>query len=179
MALTAGIPARSAAIELLNAVLIDKTSLDNAMTESEEFSRLHGPDRAFARMYGVISPRPMPWASYGLFFSRDLLAMAFIFSLPPIVSPLIKERSGLSKQRATVATQLATPVISQLFTTPLHLVGLSIYNHANGGVGKHMETLRTTYPSTVVLRMLRIIPAFSVGGVVNRSVRQTLHATAV
>ena len=136
-------------------------------------------DRAFARMYGVISPRPMPWASYGLFFSRDLLAMAFIFSLPPIVSPLIKERSGLSKQRATVATQLATPVISQLFTTPLHLVGLSIYNHANGGVGKHMETLRTTYPSTLVLRMLRIIPAFSVGGVVNRSVRQTLHATAV
>ena len=50
MALTAGIPARSAAIELLNAVLIDKTSLDNAMTKSEEFSRLHGPDRAFARM---------------------------------------------------------------------------------------------------------------------------------
>jgi len=50
MAITAGIPARSAAIELLNAVLIDKTSLDNAMTESEEFSRLLGPDRAFARM---------------------------------------------------------------------------------------------------------------------------------
>ena len=50
MAITAGIPARSAAIELLNAVLIDKTSLDNAMTRSEEFSHLHGPDRAFARM---------------------------------------------------------------------------------------------------------------------------------
>ena len=50
MAITAGIPARSAAIELLNAVLIDKTSLDKAMTESEEFSRLLGPDRAFARM---------------------------------------------------------------------------------------------------------------------------------
>ncbi|MDG2204814.1 MAG: RsmB/NOP family class I SAM-dependent RNA methyltransferase [Alphaproteobacteria bacterium] len=50
MAITAGIPARSAAIELLNAVLIDKTSFDNAMTESEEFSRLLGPDRAFARM---------------------------------------------------------------------------------------------------------------------------------
>jgi len=50
MAITAGIPARSAAIELLNAVLIGKTSLDNAMTESEEFSRLLGPDRAFARM---------------------------------------------------------------------------------------------------------------------------------
>ena len=42
-----------------------------------------------------------------------------------------------------------------------------------------METLRITYPSTVVLRMLRIIPAFSVGGVVNRSMRQALHEKAV
>ena len=69
-----------------------------------------------------------------------------------------------------------SPVISQIFTTPLHLVGLSMYNHPEGGLGKHLETLRTTYPPTVVLRMLRIIPAFSVGGVVNRSLRSEMHA---
>ena len=133
-------------------------------------------DRAFARMYGVIAPRPMPWGSYSLFFTRDLMAMAFIFSLPPIVAPVIKERSGLSEKRAAIATQLSTPVISQLFTTPLHLVGLSIYNHDGAGVARHVETLKTTYPSTVLLRMVRIIPAFSVGGVVNRALRQDLQA---
>ena len=123
-------------------------------------------------MYGAIAPRPLPWGSYTLFFTRDLMAMAFIFSLPPIMSPLITERSGLSEQRAAVATQLSSPVISQVFTTPLHLVGLSMYNHDGAGFGRHMETLRSTYPSTVMLRMLRIIPAFSVGGVINRSMRQ-------
>ena len=133
-------------------------------------------DRAFARMYGVITPRPMPWGSYTLFFTRDLMAMAFIFSLPPIISPLIKERSGLSEGRATIATQLSAPVISQVFTTPLHLLGLSLYNQSGVGVAQHIDSLRTTYPSTLVLRMLRIIPAFSVGGVVNRSLRQEWHA---
>ena len=33
---------------------------------------------------------------------------------------------------------------------------------------------RLRYPSTVMLRMLRIIPAFSVGGVVNSNLRQEL-----
>ena len=35
--------------------------------------------------------------------------------------------------------------------------------------------LRDTYPNTVALRMLRIIPAFSVGGVVNANLRAEWH----
>ena len=74
----------------------------------------------------------MPVSSYGLFFSRDVLAMAFIFSLPPIVAPRIKAAVDdgtlpLTAAQANLATRLTTPVISQLFTTPLHLLGLSVY----------------------------------------------------
>ena len=43
-------------------------------------------DRAFARMYGITEARPMPFRAYSIFFVRDLMAMGFIFSLPPIVS---------------------------------------------------------------------------------------------
>lgn len=89
---------------------------------------------------------------------------------------LIKERSGLSDRYAGMAAQLSTPVISQVFTTSLHLLGLSIYNHPHDGVGRHVETLKATYPPTVLLRMLRIIPAFSCGGVLNTALRQRWHA---
>ena len=75
-----------------------------------------------------------------------------------------------------MASQLSTPVISQIFTTPFHLLGLLIYNQRDGSILKHAETLAATYPSTALLRMLRIIPAFSVGGVVNRSLRDWWHA---
>lgn len=130
-------------------------------------------DRAFARMYGVTEPRPMPWSSYRFFVTRDVMAMAFVFNLPSIISPLIREQSGLSDKRATLACQLSTPVISQIFSTPLHLLGLIVYNQPDASAGRLMGELREKYPSVVTLRMLRIIPAFSVGGVVNREVRQS------
>ena len=52
----------------------------------------------------------------------------------------------------------------------------AVYNNTGGGVAAHLQTLRETYPETVTLRMLRIIPAFSVGGVVNASLRERWHA---
>ena len=137
-------------------------------------------DRAFARMYGVIKPKALPFTSYGIFFARDTLAMAFIFSLPPVIAPRIREAVAegqlpMSERQAALATQLATPVLSQIFTTPLHLLGLSIYNATNAPLSHHLSSLRETYPPTVLLRMFRIIPAFSVGGVVNKGLRTEWH----
>ena len=140
-------------------------------------------DRAFARMYGITAPKPLPLPSYGIFCSRDLVAMAFIFSLPPIVAPRIREavdRRALpvSEKAVTTAAQLATPVISQVFTTPLHLLGLSMYNLTGAPLAEHLRSLKGTYPPTVLVRMLRIIPAFSVGGVCNRHIREGWHGAA-
>ena len=137
-------------------------------------------DRAFARMYGVVAAKGMPLPSYGLFFSRDVLAMAFVFTLPPLVTPAITKAVDdynlpLTPAQTSLATRLTTPVVSQLFSTPLHLLGLAVYNNTGGGVAAHLQTLRETYPETVTLRMLRIIPAFSVGGVVNTSLRERWH----
>ena len=138
-------------------------------------------DRAFARMYGVVAAKGMPLPSYGLFFSRDVLAMAFVFTLPPLVTPAITKAVDdydlpLTPAQTSLATRLTTPVVSQLFSTPLHLLGLAVYNNTGGGVAAHLRTLRETYPETVTLRMLRIIPAFSVGGVVNASLRERWHS---
>ena len=133
-------------------------------------------DAAFAKMYGATAPRPMPRSVYAMFVTRDVLAMAFVFNLPTLISPIIKERSGLNEKRATLACQLSTPVISQVFSTPLHLLGFIKYNQPDAGAGKLLRELGEKYPSVVSLRMLRIIPAFSVGGVVNREMRQEWRA---
>ena len=106
--------------------------------------------------------------------------MAFVFTLPPLVTPAITKAVDdynlpLTPAQTSLATRLTTPVISQLFSTPLHLLGLAVYNNTGGGVAAHLQTLRETYPETVTLRMLRIIPAFSVGGVVNASLRERWH----
>ena len=133
---------------------------------------------AFARAFGVVAPKAMPFRSYAIFLTRDTMAMGFIFTLPPVLSPLIQEKAGLSKPTAEFASSFCTPVLSQVFTTPFHLLGLSIYNHDSASMAKHLAGLKETYPPTVLLRMLRIIPAFSVGGVANRYVRTEWHARA-
>ena len=43
-------------------------------------------DRAFARMFGCGVARKMPAASYALWMTRDVLASAAIFALPPVLS---------------------------------------------------------------------------------------------
>ena len=50
------------------------------------------------------------------------------------------------------------------------------YNASDAGLSHHLQMLKETYPNTVALRMLRIIPAFSVGGVVNANLRSEWHA---
>lgn len=48
-------------------------------------------DKAFARMFGKGTPRPLPVMSYGLFATRDSLTILAGFSLPGIISNYVQE----------------------------------------------------------------------------------------
>lgn len=80
---------------------------------------------------------------------------------------------------ALSAAQFIAPAALQLFSTPLHLLGLDLYNR-EGGKGKEvswasrMGKVRKDWLGSAVARMGRIVPAFGVGGVVNMNVRRGL-----
>lgn len=75
---------------------------------------------------------------------------------------------------ATTAQFLA-PAAVQLASTPLHLLGLDIYNrHTGFGWGERWEQVRRTWLPSAAARICRIVPAFGVGGVVNTKVRRSL-----
>lgn len=134
-------------------------------------------DSAFAKMYGVIAPRPVPLASYGCFFCRDIVSMAFFFTLPPLLSAKLQER-GAGSTVADVSAQFALPVVVQVVSNPWHLLGLNLYNDAKATPAERMRTVRQQLPLTVVARMLRIVPAFSIGGSLNKQLRAAGHASA-
>lgn len=75
------------------------------------------------------------------------------------------------------AAQFVTPAAVQLVSTPLHLLGLDLYNRpgvAVGGTdGRAAKVLRDWAKSSAA-RMCRIVPAFGVGGVVNTKCRRGL-----
>lgn len=134
-------------------------------------------DSAFAKMYGVIAPRPVPLASYGCFFCRDIVSMAFFFTLPPLLSAELQRR-GAGKTAADVSSQFALPVVVQVVSNPWHLLGLNLYNEANATPAERWRTVRQQLPLTVVARMLRIVPAFSIGGSLNKQLRAVGHGSS-
>lgn len=130
-------------------------------------------DKAFAQMFGTGAAKPMPWTSMGLFSTRDSMTILASFSLPDIVSKKMLQPSGMSKHSADTMAQLITPVSMQIFSTPLHLLGLDMYNRDSATSSERRSFIAREYVKTVLARMARILPAFGVGGVVNKAVRKS------
>lgn len=72
------------------------------------------------------------------------------------------------------AAQFVAPAALQLFSTPLHLLGLDLYNREKASLRQRLVKVRKDWFMSAVARMGRIVPAFGVGGVVNLRVRREL-----
>ncbi|KAJ3096200.1 hypothetical protein HDU97_006160 [Phlyctochytrium planicorne] len=136
-------------------------------------------DRLLTRWFGNTTPRPLPSPSYLLFGLRDSMTMAASFTLPPLLSQSLQHPVlSIPKPTADVIAQLTLPCAIQLVSTPIHLLGLDFYNRPGaegGGMEGRLRTVGKGYVSATLARMGRILPAFGIGGVVNRSCRTFLE----
>jgi hypothetical protein len=137
-------------------------------------------DQAFARLFGPGGPpRAVPGPSYVLFALRDCLTIFASFNVPPRLGPVLSKQMGEELNRsvsgATIAQFLA-PATVQIFSTPLHLLGLDLYNRNGKNVtwADRLKIVKKNWAISAAARMCRIVPAFGVGGVVNSNVRRGL-----
>jgi hypothetical protein len=128
-------------------------------------------DRAYARMFGQSTPRPVPVASYAAWMLRDGLVISSSFVLPAYVTPFVQEVTGWSYARATVAAQIITPVAAQVVAGPLHLWGLTLYNHPAASWLQQARHWQSSLVSITLARMLRILPGYGLAGVANQKGR--------
>lgn len=111
------------------------------------------------------------------------------FNVPPLLGPVLTERLSKNAQKwvsGQTMAQFAAPAVVQLFSTPVHLLGLDMYNRPSvtgqgvGGRqkgpswGERWTLVRKNWAVSVAARICRIVPAFGVGGVVNMKVRKGL-----
>ena len=150
-------------------------------------------DMVFARMFAapvapVAQPVPLPFprSSLALFAVRDAHTVLASFLLPPVIGAWLHEHGAVAtRARGELLAQLAAPCVIQLVSTPYHILALDLFNRPSGSKGGKKTVLgadrwaviRQKYAVTVAARMGRILPAFGVGGVTNRHVRQTLAHT--
>nr|POE54584.1 putative membrane protein [Quercus suber] len=132
-------------------------------------------DSQFTRMFGAVSARPVPGPSYALFATRDCMTIFASFNLPAIIAPSLPMTDEAEKYVSRIsAAQFLAPAAIQLVSTPLHLLGLDLYNR-NGGTpfSDRLRKVRIDWLPSSLARMGRIVPAFGVGGVVNTGMRKT------
>ena len=72
--------------------------------------------------------------------------------------------------------QLFCPVAMQFLTTPMHLLGLDMYNRPTSSWQNRYELIASNYRKTVLARIARILPAFGFGGLGNKRIRAEGHA---
>ncbi|XPS77193.1 hypothetical protein M3J09_009225 [Ascochyta lentis] len=139
-------------------------------------------DNQFTQLFGSTTgpKRPVPFPTFALFTVRDCLTIFASFNLPPILAPRLNQHMSDELRKyvgAASVAQFVTPAAIQLVSTPLHLLGLDLYNrpHANlGGAEGRVGQVVKNWGKSAVARVGRIVPAFGVGGVVNMKTRQAL-----
>ncbi|KAF2805641.1 uncharacterized protein BDZ99DRAFT_466596 [Mytilinidion resinicola] len=150
-----------------------------AATSTTNLSLCLYKDSRFTQMFGAANaaPRPVPTATFALFALRDSLTIFASFNLPALVAPHLSQRMGESLQRyisSASAAQIMTPAALQVVSTPLHLLGLDLYNRERAEWRERAVKVTKDWAKSSLARMGRIVPAFGIGGVVNTRVRSGL-----
>ncbi len=133
-------------------------------------------DSAFAKMFGSGGPpRPVPLPSYFLFAARDSLTIFASFNVPPLLGPVIASHMGELEKSLSGQTiaQFVAPAGMQIVSTPMHLLGLDLYNRS-GKVAwaDRWAQVRKNWSVSALARMGRIVPAYGIGGMVNKKMRK-------
>lgn len=124
----------------------------------------------------VSTPRKLPRAATATFLVRDAVTIFGSFTLPTWVSAAVPDGLMASPHAKATLTQLTVPVMSQLVASPIHLIALDYYDRQQRlPFSDRIAKTREHVPSTIVMRCIRIIPAFSVGCVANLELRSLFH----
>lgn len=112
--------------------------------------------------------RSIPVTTYTAFLLRDGLTIFGSFSLPPMVYASIPDSIASQEYLKILIAQLGIPAMIQLISTPIHLLGLDLYNRPTPLHAKdRLDRISRDWIGASLLRMCRIIPAFGIGGFVN------------
>lgn len=122
--------------------------------------------------------KTVPKISYTLFCLRDSITIFASFNIPSLIAPYIPDTLAMSPSTKTALAQFSCPALMQFVSTPMHLLGLDLYNRQPAGGlsfwGDRWPRIRRDYVSSSFARMGKIVPAYGVGGVVNVRMREGL-----
>ena len=114
-------------------------------------------DSQFTKIFGAVSPRPIPPVTYALFAARDCLTIFASFNLPPMIAPSLPLSAEMERYVSRASTaQFLAPAAIQLISTPFHLLGLDMYNrNGNTTMKERFAKVKVDWLTSSFARMCR------------------------
>ncbi|OAX82138.1 hypothetical protein ACJ72_03508 [Emergomyces africanus] len=137
----------------------------------------HSPAQSLPTSSKAPQALSIPKRSFGLFCLRDSMTIFASFNLPTLLSPHIPDILASTPSSKTALAQFSIPASVQLFSTPLHLLGLDLYNRQPAGglpAADRWARIKRDWVPSAIARIGRIVPAYGFGGVFNTKFRTTL-----
>jgi hypothetical protein len=147
--------------------------------KDSRFARIFGPSASTtSSSHNVLAAAArIPKVSYMLFCLRDSVTIFASFNVPLLIAPSIPDSVASTPGMKLAMAQFASPALMQFVSTPMHLLGLDLYNRQPaGGLGwrERFMRIRRDYIPSSFARIGKIVPAYGVGGVVNVRLRAAL-----
>lgn len=130
-------------------------------------------DAAFAPRFGGKAGESVGLPTHFVWTVRNVLTMAAAFELPVLIARKLRSL-GLSSGFSTNFSQFLAPVLAQLILTPIHLLGLDLFNFPKDAWALRALRIQKLYVFNTLVRMVRMGGAYGIGGVTNNYLRKTL-----
>jgi hypothetical protein len=130
-------------------------------------------DKYLAKAFGSGEVN-FPKSSLAFFTARDLVIVGASFNGPTYVAPVIQEKTGMTQDNSEMLAQLVCPGAAQIFATPLHILGLDMYNRPNLTFNERISGLLRRTLDPLAVRMCRQIYVFGVGSIAVKKVSRAL-----
>jgi len=138
-------------------------------------------DNMYARMFqqSSIPPERLPTKYFISCAMRDGLTVSAAFVLKDTFRSYLESTCNFPHTQADLIASFTLPVSAQLFSTPIHIYALDILNRPEATLGDRWHLIQSKYSSICTGRILRIIPAFGIGGFLNDMVKETLRRSQI
>lgn len=127
-------------------------------------------DREYAKLFVGGKYAAFPKKCYVLFAMRDMATIYFSFFLKK--DAVLLGEKYLPHNSADFVSSLILPISAQIVSTPIHILAIDLYQRPNIAIYERWNHITTNYKSICLGRMMRVIPAFCIGGFVNDMLRE-------
>lgn len=140
-------------------------------------------DKFYASQFnGSMAATRIPIVTFGFWGLRDCTTISSSFILPNYVGGILQNHTEYDEDTAQTMSQIICPIAAQFVATPFHMLGLDYYNRPLTNLSpaaaamQRMKFQYENFSSIIIPRIARVAPAYCLGGVGNKYLRETFHS---